>query len=88
MSASWEFQTGEQQARTGQVQPLEYFLQSGRPIRTIITYADRCPRSVGSARSANFNSPDRSCELLLDLMKEAGVELNHLGVLRIDGVTG
>ena len=50
---------------------------------------DRRPRSFGSARSAHLNSPERLVwRILLGVKKEADVELNHLGVLRTEEVTG
>lgn len=68
---------------------VEYFLQSGHPIRIMITSANRSLRSFCSARSAHLNSLERLVwRILLGVKKEADMELNHLGVLHIDEVTG
>jgi hypothetical protein len=35
-------------AGTGQHRTVEYFLHSGHSIRITITYAEKCPRSIGN----------------------------------------
>ena len=77
------------QTRIGQKETVEYFLHSSHSHRITIANTDMESQRVGSARSANSIAlTGRSGEQLLGATKEADLELNHLGVLRTQEMTG